>query len=185
MTWKFFLSNPTSYYRKFILPSLLTAEVLDMYSDASRNFRLGFGAYCGSEWCYGQWDHEFCQEKQPSIEYLELFAVTVGVLNWLKLWQNRKIVLSCDNEAVVNMINNSSSKCKNCMVLIRMIVLEGLVCNTRVFARYVKSKDNDIADALSRLQWTRFHKLAELHGMSEWATSIPQSIWPMRKIWVD
>ena len=54
------------------------------------------------------------------------------------------------------MINNSSAKCKNCMVLIRMIVLEGLVCNTRVFAKYVRSKDNDKADALSRLQWTRF-----------------------------
>ena len=84
---------------------------------------------------------------------MELFAVLVGVLNWLKLFKNMKIILFCDNEAVVNMINNSSSKCKNCMVLIRMLVLEGLVCNTRVFARYVKSKDNDKADALSRLQW--------------------------------
>ena len=59
-----------------------------MYSDASRNFRLGFGAYCGTEWSFGQWDYEFCQDKQPSIEYLELFAVVVGVLNWLKLWKN-------------------------------------------------------------------------------------------------
>ena len=152
-TWRFFLSQPSAFYRNFIQPDLHTAEVLDMYSDASRNFRLGFGAYCGSEWSYGQWDESFCKEKQPSIEYLELFAVLVGVLNWLKLFKNMKIILFCDNEAVVNMINNSSSKCKNCMVLIRMLVLEGLVCSTRVFARYVKSKDNDRADALSRLQW--------------------------------
>ena len=103
-----------------------------MYSDASRNFHLGFGAYCGSEWSVGQWDYEFCERYQPSIEYLELYAVTVGVLNWLKLFKNMKIVLFCDNEAVVSMINNSSSKCKNCMVLIR--ILEGLVCNTRIFA---------------------------------------------------
>ena len=137
-TWKFFLSQRDIFHREFIQPGLKTADMIDMYSDASRNFDLGFGAYCGPEWTYGQWDKEFCERCQPSIEYLELFAVTVGVLNWLKLFRNKKIVLFCDNIAVVNMINNASSKCKNCMVLLRMIVLEGLVCNTRVFARYVK-----------------------------------------------
>ena len=58
----------------------------------------------------------------------------MAVINWLKLFRNRKIVLFCDNEAVVNMISNSSSKCKNCMVLIRFIVLESLSCYARVFA---------------------------------------------------
>ena len=119
---------------------------------------------------------------QPSIEYLELYAVLVGVINWLKLFQNMKIILFCDNEAVGNMINNSSSKCKNCMVLIRMLVLESLVCNTRVFARYVKSKDNDKADALSRLQWDRFKALS--HDMNDMPTPIPQQIWSIDKIWL-
>ena len=183
-TWKFFLEKPDSFYRGFIQPKLHTAQMLDMYSDASRNFRLGFGAYCGSEWTYGQWDFDFCTQKQPSIEYLELFAVTVGVLNWLRLFRNMKIVLFCDNEAVVNMINNSSSNCKNCMVLIRMVVMEGLVCNTRVFARHVSSKNNAKADALSRLQWNRFRQLAN-GQMSDIITSIPACMWPMKKIWVD
>ena len=53
----------------------LNAEMLDMYSDASGNYKLGFGAYCGTEWTYGQWDSVFCNEYKPSIEYLELYAV--------------------------------------------------------------------------------------------------------------
>ena len=139
-TWRFFLTQPDIFYRQFIQPQVHTAQELDMYSDALRNFKLGFGAYCGPEWTFGQWDEEFCQKYEPSIEYLELFGVAVAVINWLKLFKNMKIVLFCDNQAVVNMINNASSKCKNCMVLIRMIVLEGLVCNTGVFAKYVRSK---------------------------------------------
>ena len=153
LTWKFFLENSTVYCRKFIMPQILNADILDMYSDASRNFMLGFGAYCGSEWSWGQWDTEFCSVVQPSIEYLELYAVTVAVLNWLKLFENRKIVLFCDNEAVVNMINNTSSTCRNCMVLIRIIMLESLVRNTHVFAKYISSRANSKANALSRLQF--------------------------------
>ena len=149
LTWKYFLSQPHAYYRGFIEPEVKDAIALDMFSDASRNFTLGFGAYCGSEWSWGQWDTNFCEEVQPSIEYLELFAVTVAVLNWLKFFKNKRIALFSDNQAVVNMINNSASKCKNCMILIRMIVLEGLTCNTRVFARFVWSKDNGKVDALS------------------------------------
>ena len=133
--WKTFLSSPQSLYRPFMDAVSLNAEQLDMYSDASGNYKLGFGAYCRSEWSFGQWDMELCKELSLSIEYLELFAVLVGVLNWIKLFQNRRIILFCDNESVVQMINNSSSKCKHCMMLIRIFIAESLTRNVRIFAR--------------------------------------------------
>ena len=98
--------------------------------------------------------------------------------------QNRKIVLFCDNIAVVHMINNSTSNCRNCMILVRIIVLESLVCNSRVFARYVKSKDNGKADALSRLQFDRFKQLSG-GSMNEKPSELPSSIWPINKIWLN
>ena len=112
LTWRHFLSQPTVYCRDFILLDIHDAMELDMYSDASRNFSLGYGAYCGTEWTFHRWEKEFCYSKQPSIEYLEIYAVAVAVLNWLKLFKNMKIVLFCDNQAVVNMINGSTSSCK-------------------------------------------------------------------------
>ena len=184
LAWRFFLEHPRVFAREFILPGILNAQSIDMYSDASRNFSLGFGAYCGPEWTCGQWDSQFCVRVEPSIEYLELYAVTVAVLNWLKIFKNRRIILFCDNQAVVNMINNSTSKCKQCMVLIRMIVLESLILNARVYARFVRSKDNGKADALSHLQWDRFRKLSVNDHMNEHPTSIPQCLWPMEKIWL-
>ena len=47
------------------------------------------------------------------------------------------------------MVNNSTSSCKNCMVLLRHIILESLVQNVRVYAKFVKSVENGKADALS------------------------------------
>ena len=106
LVWKQFLCHPESFYRPFMETVSIEAQQIDMYSDASGNFKLGFGTYCGPEWTYGQWDFEFCQRVKPSIEYLELFGVLVAVLNSIKLFQNRRIILFYDNEAVVNMINN-------------------------------------------------------------------------------
>ena len=100
------------------------ATEIDMFSDASRNFCLGFGAYCQREWTFRQWCLEFMKSAEPSIEYLELYAVMIAVKLWLKKFKNKRIILFCDNEAVVHMINDTSSKCKNCMVLLRILVLE-------------------------------------------------------------
>ena len=161
----------------------LTSHAIDMYSDASRNFELGFGAYCGPEWTYAQWDKEFMERCEPSIEFLELYAVAVAILNWIKLFRNKRITLFCDNEAVVHMINSSTSKCKRCMVLLRMIVLKGLVQNVRIAARHVGTKLNGKADALSRLDFGRFWRLVGDNSMNDTPSGIPQELWPMGKVW--
>ena len=159
------------------------AKQLDMFSDASGNYALGFGAYCGCEWTYGQWDQEFCNLYKPSIEYLELFAVLVGVLNWIKLFANRRIILFCDNISVVHMINNSSSSCKQCMVLLRMMIAESMLRNVRIYAKHVGTKENGKADALSRLDLDRFWKLSG-DSMNEESTPVSLSLWPMDKLWI-
>ena len=56
MVWKQFLANPGGYYRPFMEVTAVNTVQLDMFSDASSNYRLGFGAYCGPEWSYGKWD---------------------------------------------------------------------------------------------------------------------------------
>ena len=80
---------------------MITAEVLDMYSDASG--KIGFGATCGPSWMYGLWDEELL-EHEPNIEYLELYGLTTGFLQWGSRFKNRKICLFCDNISVVHMV---------------------------------------------------------------------------------
>ena len=186
--WNLFLHHETALARPFLDFSklgCLNAKKVFMYSDASGNFELGMGAICGSSWTYTKWP-AFCANVKPSIEYLELYAVVTGVLLWISRFRNKRIILFCDNQAVVSMINNTSSSCKNCMVLIRTLVLKGLVENVRIFAAYVESKKNDYSDALSRLKLDLFWQISRTkeHFFEAEPTLLPQEIWPMDRIWL-
>ena len=91
-------------------------------------------------------------------------------------------MLHCDNESVCKMINKSSSSCKNCMVLIRLIVLECLIWNVDLSAEWVATGDNGKADAISRLEFDRFRTLGP--DMSENPVHVPEALWPIEKIWL-
>ena len=64
-------------------------------------------------------------------------------------------------------------------------MLESLVQNSRVFVKFVRSKDNGKADALSRMQIQRFHQLAINDNMNEKPSKIPECLWPLNKVWID
>ena len=73
------------------------------------------------------------------------------------------------------------------MVLIRIITLQSLLCNSRVFAEHVRTEDNSIADAISRLQVSKFHCLCDEQGkiMDERATPLPECLVPEMQNWID
>ena len=125
--WLIFLNHPSVYARKFIdLNKSKSSTEVDFYTDASANPQLGCGGVSGSSWFILQWDEEFVVKFMPSINYLELYAVTIGIFNWLDNFRDRSITIFCDNLSVVQMINKNSSKCKQCMVLLQLIVLKTL-----------------------------------------------------------
>ena len=68
------------------------------------------------------------------------------------------------------------------MVLIRLITAESINRNVRIFAKHVGTKENSKADALSRLDWSRFRRLAG-EDMDKLPSQIPSHIWPLAKIW--
>ena len=182
--WLTFLQHPSVFCRPFLdFSKFLVADEIDMYSDASG--KIGMGAICGSAWMFQTWPPDFIQKFKPSIEYLELFAVTAAVLTWIHQFKNKRIILFCDNRSVVDMINFTTTSCKNCMVLVRILVLKGLVENVRIFARHVRGVDNGLADSLSRNKIKEFHKLCNEAGklMEPSAVPVPEAIWPINKIW--
>ena len=132
-----------------------------------------------------KWTAEL-MELEHSIEYLELFPLCAAILAWAEDLKNLRFTMFCNNKAVVQMVNHTTSGCKNCMVLIRLIVMKSLQYNFRVFATYVKSADNDLADALSRNQMKRFLKLCAEKGkiVNSQADTVPDEIWPPEKIWL-
>ena len=191
-TWMEFLSRkPLSLVVcrpmvDIILGIIPMSRDIVFYLDASAAKNLGFGCLLKSQWIQAFWEPGFIQEKSPSIEYLELFAMTAGLFMWQDNPElnNCRITLFCDNQAVVHMINNGMvSSCENCMKLLRMLVLNGLNHNRRISAKFVPSKQNILTDALSRGQWERFRR----HGkhMNLLPDVISPEVWPMSKLWLS
>ena len=147
---------------------------------------LGFGGAFNNRWFFGQWELDYIKKFDPSIEYLELFAVCVAVFAWTEGIVNKWIVLFCNNQSVVAMLNQSSSRCKNCMCLIRKLIFRCLQYNVRVFARWVPGVENQHVDFLSRQKIQLFLDLVKAQNLQvdEYLTLVPPELWPLSKLWI-
>ena len=181
--WRQFLAHPSVFSRPFAdFGEAKNATDLNLFTDALRNFSLGCGGLFNQRWFFIGWDL-FTKLKNPSIEYLELYTVAIAVKLWARFIKNRKIYLFCDNESAVAMINSASSTCHNCMVLIRIITLEGLIHNVKIMAKHVRTELNGKADAISRRKFALFRKLVP--DANTEPEEIPEELWPLSKIWLD
>ena len=110
---------------------------------------LGPGAIFNKSWLFTQWEEGFIESVNPSIEFLELYALCIAVFTWAPRLRNRRFILYCDNQSSVDMIQGISSKCKYCMTLIRKVTLKGVEMNFRLFADHIEGKKNCLSDSLS------------------------------------
>ena len=183
--WMEFIMDQEIFARPFFeFQNDVHFSPIDFFTDASGT--RGAGGYCGRQWFMIPWDQEFLREAAPSINYLELYALTVGIFCWLSDWRNRKIVIFCDNQSVIHMVNNTTSRCKNCMYLIRMITLHCLRNNVKLKVKYVPSAQNTFADLLSRLQYSKFRQTAKATGKSfeEYPVEIPSFLENVANLWM-
>ena len=182
--WKKFLENPLVYSRPFFhFDRFNLSERLNFYTDASGVIR--FGGLCSNSWMMEVWDQEFLSKK-PSIEYQELFALVAAVVQWIGRYPNRKLTIFCDNQMVCKMVKATSTSCRNCMVLIRIMLLSCLEHNVQISAKYVRSVDNELADSLSGGKFHAFLTEARKRGIQpeRRKTSVPHNMWPVSKIWL-
>ena len=84
-----------------LLAPELTSKEIFFYSDASASKNLGYGCVYNHMWIRGDWGVNFIEEMNPSIEYLELFALWAGMLTWDSLITDCRITVFCNNTAVV------------------------------------------------------------------------------------
>ena len=134
------------------------------------------------EWYSLLWDYDFVKKYQPSIAFLELYGVAIAILLWLCKFKNKRLFLHCDNMSVVYMLNKSTSNCKFCLMLIRLIVLECIKQNCTIQAQHVDMKSNRLADLLSRNKVKTF-KAETKRRFKDYSLPIPETLWPMSKIW--
>ena len=136
------------------------SECLELHTNASGALR--YGGFFRGKWFQGKWEpHQQLGQPEISIARQELFAIVVACHIWGESLQNKRIILNCDNESVVNIVNSKRSRISRAMDLLRHLTLLTLLkYNIYISAKHIPGKYNEIADSLSRFQFQRFQLLA-------------------------
>ena len=144
---------------------------IQLFTDASA--ANGYGAVFKNKWFFGRFPSTW---KKANIAFLELYPIVTAALVWGEAWKNHKIIFVTDNQALVAILNQKTSKLKPIMHLVRILVLHCLRFNIEFKSRHIPGQLNCQADALSRLQVARFKELAP--NSDRVPTEIPFNLLP-------
>ena len=151
--WDAFLTNfngSTVWQQEFVVSSQM-----NFFTDAAGS--VGFGAFLNGHCCAGVWHQEWLQEDiLQNLVLLELFPVVVSVVIWKEFFENKRIMVHTDNKGVLFAINALSSRSEPVVKLLRFLVLHCMRHNIWLKAEHIAGIHNNIADALSRLQFASF-----------------------------
>ena len=153
------------WWTNFIVPwngvSYLSAgPTSEFASDASGSW--GCGAHTTDSWFQIRWDE---QSLPFSITINELLPIMVAAAVWGTRWRAQKVLCHCDNQAVVAVLNSRSSKQPQLMHMLRCLFFVEASYGFELFASYIPTKANDLADDLSRNNLSSFlSKVPALKG---------------------
>ena len=69
---------------------------------------------------------------------------------WGEAWKNSKIIIKCDNQAVVSVLNTGKSRDMLLCAIARNILLQAAIWDINLIVLHVLGCDNTVADILSR-----------------------------------
>ena len=137
--------------KSFFLESTWTpSPAFQLFTDASDQ---GYGCYWQGHWLQGTWSR---QQSKFHIQWKELFAVVVAAQTWGAQWTRKRLLVHCDNHAVVDIWQAGTSWSPELM----KIFFTATQHNFTLILQHIQGVNNAIADALSRSQMHRFRKLA-------------------------
>lgn len=102
----------------FLFQKWISSDVIKLYTDAA-GVHGGFAAILGSKWFVGEWPPDM---KDLHITIKELYHKVLALEIWGKTLENHKVLFMTDTEAVVGIINSTTSKDKVLMKLVRRFV---------------------------------------------------------------
>ena len=128
-------------------PIVDTRPLAPLFIDACP---VAAGACFGREFVYTPWG-VYPECTNLPINYLEVLSLEPALHQWAPLFMNRRIIVHCDNQAAVAIINKGS--CRNPVVMqsLRRMFWLSVMFNFRMHAVYYSGRDNVHADAISRL----------------------------------
>ena len=125
---------------------------------------------------------DFPSVSDVHINLKELFTVLLALRSWGHQWKNTYLHVYTDNMATKYVLNTGSMRDDIGMDFLREIYCILAMNNINIVAKYLTSKDNIVADALSRLDNVNFalaaaeilleHNDFILHPCFDWSTHV-------------
>ena len=128
-------------------------QSLTLGSDSSGSW--GCGAIFEGEYFSLEWPSSI---PRNNLALLEFYPIVLATHVWDTKMSNKSISISCDNIAVVYIINKLKSQDPTIMKLLRIFTLQCLKLNIWFQASHIGTRANVGPDALSRGQLTSFRR---------------------------
>ena len=148
----------------------LLSEKLELFTDASNK---GYAGILNGKWFQGNWPPAWLAKH---IAIKELYPIVAALKLWPAKLRNQQLLVLCDNEAVVFVISNQSSRDAGLMPLVRTMTVAMMRQNVVVRAKHVPGKSNMVADMLSRFQDSP--AMLATYGLDPVRSAIPQALLP-------
>ena len=84
-----------------------------------------------------------------SINWHELYAVTMALVLWGPQLADKRLLFHCDNASVVHIMARASSHSKSMMALVHTFTLLAMRYNVHIKVQHIAGLHNEVADALS------------------------------------
>ena len=105
-----------------------------------------------------------------NIASLEMINILVALKVWHLQWAGHRVLIHCDNQAVVSVLNTGKSRDHFLSKIARNIFMSLSACNIDLQVVHVAGKCNTVADLLSRwfITCNNFQKLQKLVHPVTW-----------------
>ena len=102
--------------------------------------------------------------KNFTIVHLEMLNLLVAMRLWADHWSSQKVVLFCDNQAVISVLNNGRTNDRTLTAIARNIQMIAAIKDINLNVVHILGKNNTVADLLSRWDITpdNYQKLTNL-----------------------
>jgi len=109
------------------------------------------------------------RHRRKHINWKEMYSILYAFASWSNQWENKKVIIFCNNTGVVCGINKRTIRGKAIEPL-QTIFLLAARRNIEVTAVWVPTKSNALADALSRFELKKITNI----GGQQLADSLPR-----------
>ncbi|XP_078368365.1 uncharacterized protein LOC144652227 [Oculina patagonica] len=112
---------------------------------------IGGGGFFQGDWFYTNWAIDHPDLAGAHINLKETFTVLLALCRWKHQLRDKWIVVHSDNSMTISVLNKGTCRNPQVMQWLRSIFWLSATFNFRITARYIPSKANTMADAISRL----------------------------------